>query len=107
MALEIDAASLRVTRGCVDHYLFGDRWLELTGRWLREDQRLAGSATEARLARLGQEIAIWEGVRERLPPDEAARAIAALRGLLPAELLDDRAADRSRWPAAATLLPPR
>jgi len=107
VALEIDAASLRVTRGCVDHYLFGDRWLELTGRWLREDQRLAGSATEARLARLGQEIAIWEGVRERLPPDEAARAIAALRGLLPAELLDDRAADRSRWPAAATLLPPR
>ena len=104
VALEIDAASLRVTRGCVDRYLFGDRWLNLAGRWLRDDERFAGSAAEARLVRLGQEIAGWEAVRDRLPGEQARAAVELLRRQLPAELLADEAADPNRGPMAAMLM---
>jgi len=109
--LELDAAARRVVRGSEGEYLWGSRWLELAERWLADPSRFTagGRPDPARhaLARVGQRIAVWQAIRDRLPPDEAARAIASLRGQLPAELLDDAAADRSRWPAAATLLPPR
>jgi len=109
--LELEAAARRVVRGSEGEYLWGSRWLELAERWLAEPERFTsgGRPDAARhdLARTGQRIAVWQAIRDRLPPAEAARAIASLRGQLPAELLDDQAADRSRWPAAATLLPPR
>jgi hypothetical protein len=98
-------------RGSEGEYLWGSRWLELAERWLAEPARFTSGGrpdpVRHELARAGQRIAVWQAIRERLPPDEAARAVASLRGLLPAELLDDAAADRSRWPAAATLLPLR
>jgi len=109
--LELEAAARRVVRGSEGEYLWGSRWLELAERWLADPGRFTGGGqpdpARHALARVGQRIAVWQAIRDRLPPDEAARAIASLRGLLPAELLDDAAADRSRWPAAATLLPPR
>ena len=104
VALELDAASLRVTSGCVDRYLYGDRWLDLAGRWLRDNGRFAGCDAEARLARLGQEIAGWEAIRGRLPGDQARAAVELLRRQLPAELVADEAADPNRGPFAALLL---
>jgi spermidine synthase len=109
--LELEAAARRVVRGSEGEYLWGSRWLELAERWLAEPGRFTSDGrpdpVRHELARAGQRIAVWQAIRERLPPNEAARAIASLRGLLPVELLDDAAADRSRWPAAATLLPLR
>lgn len=107
VSLELDAASLRVTRGCAESYVHGRRWLDMVGGWLGESGRFGDRLEETRLARLGHQIAIWEAIRTQLPVNQAAAALETLRRQLPKEILEDGAADRNRWPGSADLLPVR